>query len=186
MNKYIKFLTLGLAFSGLIGCSNVLEIEDLGNYGPDNVWNDEKLSSAYLANLYSLSFSGWPVNRGANADEVSGIMGKDAVMPNNNTFKYWPYSNIYKINTMLEGVEGGSLKEELKLQLRSEACFLRAYHYFKALIYHGGIPYIDYVQQQGGDDLYVKRNSSPERFDLIIKDLDESIAHFPEKNSGVY
>lgn len=184
MKKYIKFLTLGLAFSGLIGCSNVLEIEDLGNYGPDNVWNDEKLSTAYLANLYSQSFSGWPVNSGANSDESSGILGKDAVKSNNNSFKYWPYANIYKINTMLEGLEAGSLKDNLKQQLKSEAYFLRAYHYFKALIYHGGIPYIDYVQQQGVDDLYVKRNSSLECFDLIIKDLDEAINNLPEKSTG--
>lgn len=184
MKKQIKYITMALAFAGLTGCSDVLNIEDLGSYSPDNVWNDEKLSSAYLANLYSNTFSGWPMNSGSNADETSGIIGKEMVKPNNDSFKYWPYATIYKINTMLEGLDGGSLKEETKQTLRGEALFLRAYHYFKAVNHHGGIPYITKVQQQGVDDLYVTRNSTLECFDLIIKDLDDAIKYLPEHNTG--
>lgn len=174
-----------VAFMGLLGsCSDVLDIKDKSSYSPDNVWNDEKLSSAYLSNLYAITFSGWPVNDGANADEVSGILGKEAIQPNKDLFKYWPYDKIYKINTLLEGVESGTLKEEMKNRLKGEALFLRAYHYYKALIYHGGIPYIKNVQEQGVDDLYVTRNTSAECFDFVIQDLDDAIACLPEHNTG--
>lgn len=184
MKNYIKYISLSLVMFSMAACNDVLDIKDLDSYSPDNVWNDEKLSEAYLSNLYSVSFGGWPVNSGAYADETSGILGKDAIMPNNNSFKYWPYDKIYKINTLLEGLETSSLKDDVKLKLKGEALFLRAYHYFKALIYHGGIPYITKVQQQGIDDLYVTRNSSTECFDLIIKDLDESMSCLPEHNAG--
>lgn len=173
-----------LAFAGLAGCSDVLDIEDKRSYGPDNVWNDEKLSSAYLSNLYSTTFSGWPINSGNDADECSGILAKESVQPNKETFKYWPYDKVYKINTLLEGIESGSLKTETKERLKGEALFLRAYHYFKALTYHGGVPYIKNVQQQGVDDLYVKRNTSAECFDFIIQDLDEAMTYLPEHATG--
>ena len=182
--KYIYLLLVLTGMSGMTGCSDVLDINDYESYSPDNVWNDQKLSEAYLTNLYAVTFSGWPVNSGMYADETSGIMGVNYVMPNNDNFKYWPYDKIYKINLMLEGLEGGELKDDLKTKLKGEALFLRAYHYFKALIYHGGIPYITSVQEEGKDDLFVSRNSSAECFDLIIKDLDEAIRSLPEHNTG--
>ncbi|MCS2427128.1 RagB/SusD family nutrient uptake outer membrane protein [Parabacteroides goldsteinii] len=186
MKNYFKYICLSLVLTGMAGMTScdVLDINDYQSYSPDNVWNDQKLSEAYLSNLYSISFSGWPVNSGMYADETSGIMGVDYVMPNNNNFKYWPYDKIYKINLMLEGLDEGALKEDLKVKLRGEALFLRAYHYFKALIHHGGIPYITTVQEQGVDDLYVSRNSSAECFDLLVKDLDEAIKNLPERNTG--
>lgn len=184
MKNYFKYICLAIAFSGLTGCSDVLDIKDQGSYSPDNVWNDEKLSEAYLTNLYSVTFYGWPVNEGMLADETSGILGSGYLQPNNGIFKNWPYDKIYKINTLLEGIEGGSLKEEVKQKFRGEALFLRAYHYFQALIYHGGIPYITKVQELGKDDLYVSRNSSAECFDLLVKDLDEAMQYLPEHNEG--
>lgn len=184
MKNYFKYICLSLVLAGMTGCSDVLDINDYQSYSPDNVWNDSKLSEAYLTNLYSVTFSGWPVNSGMYADETSGIMGVNYVMPNNDNFKYWPYDKIYKINLMLEGLEEGTLKDEQKTKLRGEALFLRAYHYFKALIYHGGIPYITNVQEEGKDDLFVSRNSSAECFDLIIKDLEEAIRSLPERNTG--
>lgn len=184
MKNYLKYICLTFVFAGVTGCSDVLDINDLESYSPDNVWNDQKLSDAYLSNLYSVTFAGWPVNSGMYADETSGIMGKDAIMPNNDVFKSWPYDKIYKINTMLEGMEKGTLDEDVKIRLKGEALFLRAYHYFKALVHHGGIPYITKVQQQGEDDLYVTRNSSAECFDLLIQDLDDAIKCLPTRNEG--
>lgn len=185
MKKCLKYMCVLTAFSGLISCTGILDINDYKNYAPDNTWNDEKLSEAYLANLYSLTFTGWPVNSsGFYTDEVSGILPVDYVQPNNDNCKYWPYTSIYKINTMLEGLENGSLNEDVKKRLRGEALFMRAFHYFKALIYHGGIPYIIKVQNKGEDDLDVKRNSTAECFDLIVQDLDEAIGSLPEHNTG--
>lgn len=185
MKNYFKYIGAAVAVCSFMGCTDLLDINDYQNYSPDDVWNDEKLSEAYLANLYSATFSGWPNNCGGFfADEISGILPVDYVQPNNDNCKYWPYSQIYKINIMLEGLENGKLDPESKDKMRGEALFMRAFHYFKALIYHGGIPYITKVQQEGVDDLNVKRNTSAECFDLIIKDLDEAMSLLPEHNIG--
>lgn len=63
MKNYFKYICLSLALTGMTGCSDVLDINDYESYSPDNVWNDQKLSEAYLANLYSVTFTGWPVNQ---------------------------------------------------------------------------------------------------------------------------
>lgn len=185
MNAFFNYICGAALAFGLAGCAGVLDIDDKENYNPDNVWNDEKLSEAYLANLYAGTFGGWPVNSGGlYADETGGILGTGYVQPNNDRCKYWPYSHIYQINVMLEGMEAGQMGVSDKSRLRGEALFLRAYHYFKALVHHGGIPYITRVQVEGEDNLYVHRNSSAECFDLLVKDLDEAIGLLPEHNAG--
>ena len=52
------------------------------------------------------------------------------------------------------------------------------------VMYHGGVPYITIPQNKDKDDLYVKRNSTAECFDMMIADLDKAISMLPEKNEG--
>ncbi|WP_285826430.1 RagB/SusD family nutrient uptake outer membrane protein, partial [Parabacteroides goldsteinii] len=115
-----------LAFSGC----NVLDTKDLSNYGPD-VWNDSKLTSAFLTDIYGnvLNLT-WPRD-GGNSDECLGIMGKDAVQPNNSSFKFWPYTSIRNINTLLKNVDEGTLPESEKNLMKGQAYFMRAFQYFK-------------------------------------------------------
>ena len=167
-----------LAFSGC----NVLDTKDLSNYGPD-VWNDSKLTSAFLTDIYGnvLNLT-WPRD-GGNSDECLGIMGKDAVQPNNSSFKFWPYTSIRNINTLLKNVDEGTLPESEKNLMKGQAYFMRAFQYFKMVRLHGGVPIIKEPQLLE-DDLNVKRNSTAECFEFILSDLDEAAKLLPVKNSG--
>lgn len=167
-----------LAFSGC----NVLDTKDLSNYGPD-VWNDSKLTSAFLTDIYGnvLNLT-WPRD-GGNSDECLGIMGKDAVQPNNSSFKFWPYTSIRNINTLLKNVDEGTLPESEKNLMKGQAYFMRAFQYFKMVRLHGGVPIIKELQSLE-DDLNVKRNSTAECFEFILSDLDEAAKLLPVKNSG--
>lgn len=163
------------------GC-NVLDTKDLSNYGPD-VWNDSKLTSAYLTDIYAGVFStGWPMD-GGNGDECIGIMGKDAVQPNNGSFKFWPYGSIRNINSLLKYMEAGTLPETEKKRMRGQALFLRAYQYFKMVRLMGGVPIVKEPQSLE-DDLRVKRSSTADCFTFILEDLDEASKLLPIKNSG--
>lgn len=166
-----------LAFSGC----NVLDTDDLSNYGPD-VWNDQKLTSSYLTNLYAETFTGWPLD-GGNSDESIGIMGKDAVQPNNDSFKFWPYNNIRNINTFLQNITEGTLPEASKNSMKGQALFQRAYQYFKMVRLYGGVPIIK-IPQELSEDLSVKRNSTADCFDFILQDLDEAASLLPVKMNG--
>lgn len=177
-----KIVSITAAF--LLACSScdVLDTKDLGNYSSD-IWNDSKLTSAYLTNLYSGVFiGGWPLDGGIS-DECTGIMGKDAVQPNNNQFKFWPYASIRNINIMLQNLETSTLASNVKEPMRGEALFLRAFQYFKMVRLFGGVPIIK-EPQNIDDDLMVKRNSTAECFDFILTDLDEAAKLLPVKNEG--
>jgi hypothetical protein len=84
---------------------------------------------------------------------------------------------------LLEGIPEGTLIEKDKNLILGQAYFLRAWHYYKLLEMHGGMPIVDKVQQLE-DDLFVKRNSSLECFDFVIKDLDIAASLLPVKNTG--
>ncbi len=154
----------------------------MSNYGPD-VWNDSKLTSAFLTDIYGnvLNLT-WPRD-GGNSDECLGIMGKDAVQPNNSSFKFWPYTSIRNINTLLKNVDEGTLPESEKNLMKGQAYFMRAFQYFKMVRLHGGVPIIKEPQSLE-DDLNVKRNSTAECFEFILSDLDEAAKLLPVKNSG--
>lgn len=159
-----------------------LDLNNPGVYNPGEVWNDEKLANAYLADIYS-TLPGWPVNDGNNADEGVGILVPDAVNPNNTSFKYWPYTQIRKTNILLSEIDGGILPEDKKNLAKAQARFIRAFHYFKAVVYHGGVPIIKEPQLLS-EDLMVPRNSTAECFDFIIGELDAAIAGLPDKSRG--
>ena len=164
---------------------NTLDIEDIYDYNAELVWNDESLVNAYMANLYANVFDNWSPTLDQTTQQLSGIVFyPDRVNMTNGEFKQWDYTKIRLINESILNVTNGTLPQVVKSGVIAQAKFLRAYVYFKMVVYHGGVPYITVPQDKDKDDLYVKRNSTKECFDLIIKDLDESIALLPEKISS--
>lgn len=178
-----KIISIATAF--ILACTtscDVLDTKDLNNYNSD-IWNDSKLTSAYLTSLYASVFGGWPLD-GGTSDECNGIMGKDAVQPNNSSFKFWPYTSIRDINTMLTNLETSTISQSEKDPMRGEALFLRSFQYFKMVRLYGGVPIIKVPQNIVTDDLMVKRNSTAECFDFILSDLDEAAKLLPVKSEA--
>lgn len=165
-------------------CKKVLDqSENLSQYPPGNVFNDLSLSNAYLANLYGTALpGGWPVNDGNSADESGGITGLDAITPSGGR-SFWPYDTIRKLNIFISSIPTGTLPDATKSNLIAQAKFLRAFLYFKAVVFHGGVPIIKEAQGLS-DDLKVPRNSTAECFTFIEGDLNEAEAALPPKYSG--
>lgn len=179
-----KLLSIFIAAVLLFGCGDVIdEVEDLGRYPGEGTFDDIQTAQAYLANLYAVTLKGWPVNDGNKADESGGIVGPDAVTINNGTLKYWAYAEIRRINILLTELPEGNIPENNKPVMIAQAKFMRAYHYFKMVVHHGGVPIIT-TPQGLEDDLNVSRNSTAECFDFIIQDLDDAIAALPAKYEG--
>ncbi|MGV3558130.1 RagB/SusD family nutrient uptake outer membrane protein [Larkinella arboricola] len=175
-------LLTGTAF--IQSCKNdeLLNLQNPQAYNPSEVWRDQNLANAYLVDIYA-SLPGWPVNQGDYADESANVLGPDYVTTSNNNFKYWPYNTIRKINILLTEIDGGTLPEAFKNSLKGQAHFLRAFHYFKAVVYHGGVPILDKPQLLT-DSLSVARNSTAECFAFILQDLDNAIKMLPDKYTG--
>ena len=179
-----KVIYVFILFASIIisGCDNVLDVNNLSVFDSNDVWNDEALSDAYLTDLYA-TIDGWPVGNGFNADEYSGILSEGDVQTTGDDFKYWPYTEIRKINILLDEIDAGTLSEDIKDPIKGQAYFLRAYHYFKAVVYHGGVPIIKEPQLLT-DDLMVARNTTADCFDFIIEDLDNAIDALPDQYTG--
>ncbi|TKG96980.1 RagB/SusD family nutrient uptake outer membrane protein [Puteibacter caeruleilacunae] len=168
----------------LVGCDDALDnVKDLSSYPGEGTFDDLQTTQAYLSGLYGSTFGGWPLNSGNMADESGSIIISDWVTTNNGTMKYWPYSTIRNINILLKELPEGQVDVDEQALIIAQAKFLRAYHYFKMVMYHGGVPIIT-IPQEITDDLKVKRNSTAECFDFIIKDLDDAIAALPPKYEG--
>lgn len=165
----------------IVACEDVLDIEDINNYDPEQLWNDENLANAYMANLYPL-FGNWSVGQDSYSQQLTGIQFyPDMITVTNGNFKYWDYERIRLINQAIQDVQNGSLAQEFKDQILGQAYFMRAYIYFKMIKYHGGIPYIKVPQDRYNDDLFVSRNSTEECFKFLVEDLDSAISLLPEK-----
>ncbi len=184
--KYSTYKLLSIFFAFLIfsGCDHVLDdVRDLSNYPGVGTFDDLAASNAYLAALYNSTLPSWPVNQGNWADETGSIIGPDWINPNNNTFDYFPYALIRRINIMLTDMPEGNLTADQQEPLIAQAKFLRAYAYFRMVSYYGGVPIIE-TPQSLDDDLFVSRNSTAECFNFIIRDLDDAIANLPPKYTG--
>lgn len=169
----------------VLQCCNNKDLLDINNpraYSPDQVWRDDKLANAYVVDLYA-TLPGWPVNQGDYADESAGLLTQDYVSPANTNMKYWPYTEIRRTNILINEIDGGTLPKATRDNLKAQAHFIRAFHYFKAVVYHGGVPIIK-VPQALSDSLNVPRNSTKECFDFIIQELDSAIAILPTRYTG--
>jgi len=183
--KKLTYIIVSIIMLFSTNSCNTLDIEDIYDYNAELVWNDESLVNAYMANLYADVFSNWSPSLDQKTQQLSGIVFYvDRVNITNDEFKQWDYTKIRLINDAILNVTNGTLSDDVKNEIIGQAKFLRAYVYFNMVLYHGGVPYITVPQNKDKDDLYVKRNTTKECFDLIIKDIDESISLLPERISS--
>lgn len=181
--KSIFILFIVSAFLFLSACQDVLDVKDLNSLNSGYVWEDENLANHYLINLYS-SLPGWPKeNSKVYADEMLGVFTQGIITAENSDYFYWPYDQIRDINVLLNEIDKGSIEEDTRNIIKAQARFLRAWHYFKMVVYHGGVPILTKPQSLD-DDLYCPRNSTKETFDFIISDLDYAIENLPNKYRG--
>ncbi|MDN5202206.1 RagB/SusD family nutrient uptake outer membrane protein [Fulvivirgaceae bacterium BMA10] len=177
MKKIIKISIISLALLAGHGCDDVLDVENVSALDPVAVWSDETLTNAFLARLYQITMPGaWPLDAG-NSDEGYGLLAANAITANGHPFATFGgyYSDIRQLNTLFTEIDGGTLEEDFKNEIKGQAHFLRAWTYFNLVVRYGGVPIIKNVQNLE-DDLQVSRNSTGETFDFIIEDLDNAIS----------
>lgn len=177
-----KIIYILISIGGLFAsCKDVLDIDDLTSYDPEQVWNDPNLANAYMANVYEM-FGNWSTTAEQRSEQLIGIhFYPDRITISNDEYKSWDYNRIRLINQAIQDVNAGSLDQSVKDNITGQALFMRAYAYFQMVMYHGGVPYVTIPQDRYEDDLYVPRNSTAECFELILRDLDDAISKLPEQ-----
>lgn len=185
--KKIKYGIIGtvLVLGGMMTSCDTLDIDNLNSFDESMVWNDVNLATAYVNNLYTECFGNWNAGADNNSEQVTGIpwyLG--TITETGGAYKSWDYTAIRHINEAIKRLEEGQLDSETANSLLGQAYFMRAYMYYWMVLHHGGVPYIKVPQDKDTDDLYVKRNSTPECFQFMIEDLDHAITLLPEKIAG--
>lgn len=176
------FLICAVACGLLTSCTGVLDKNDLSSISDEKVWGDATLVTSFVNAIY-VSIPGWDTSVADASDEATGggNWTNGTVTPDAPIW-YWPYSDIRNANTFIQNVQNKDLctiDETLADRLCLEARFVRAYLYFEMVKRYGGVPLIT-VPQNMTDDLMVKRNSTKECFDFIIKELEDCAAGLPD------
>lgn len=187
LNKF-KYVVVGAFFAvgGMTTSCDTLDIDNLETYDESMVWHDANLASAYVNNLYAECFTNWSVSADGNSDILTGMpwyLG--TITETGSSYKKWTYTEIRHINEAIKRLEASTeLDKSLANNLLGQAYFMRAYMYYWMVLHHGGVPYIKVPQDKDKDDLFVKRNTTPECFQFIVEDLDKAISMLPAKIAG--
>lgn len=187
LNKF-KYVMVGAFFAvgGMTTSCDTLDIDNLETYDESMVWHDANLASAYVNNLYAECFTNWSVSADGNSDILTGMpwyLG--TITETGSSYKKWTYTEIRHINEAIKRLEASTeLDKSLANNLLGQAYFMRAYMYYWMVLHHGGVPYIKVPQDKDKDDLFVKRNTTPECFQFMVEDLDKAISMLPAKIAG--
>jgi hypothetical protein len=95
------------------------------------------------------------------------------------------YVAINYANTVLNRGEGINMDATKKAQMFAQARFLRAYCYYYLVRIFGGVPIVEHMTTSN-EGLEVARNTVPETWDFIHKDLEYAEANLPEKGTSGY
>ena len=187
LNKF-KYVVVGAFFAvgGMTTSCDTLDIDNLETYDESMVWHDANLASAYVNNLYAECFTNWSVSADGNSDILTGMPWYLGTITETGTsYKKWTYTEIRHINEAIKRLEASTeLDKSLANNLLGQAYFMRAYMYYWMVLHHGGVPYIKVPQDKDKDDLFVKRNTTPECFQFMVEDLDKAISMLPAKIAG--
>jgi len=84
------------------------------------------------------------------------------------------YVVISRANAILDQIDGADFSEESKKQIIGQSRFLRALAYFELVKYYGGVPLYTHLINNP-KEIYIKRSSVQEVYDVIIADAKDAI-----------
>lgn len=92
------------------------------------------------------------------------------------------YSGIVRSNSFLTNVDKATMSETVRIQMKAEARFIRAYMYFTLISYYGDVPLVPEVQSATNSQ--IARTPKAQVLDYIIADLTFAAANLPTTYSG--
>lgn len=94
------------------------------------------------------------------------------------------YTNIRKVNLLLDNLEGADISDEDKAHWRGVGLFFRAHEYFTLLSVFGGVPWIEHALTEQSEELYAPRDTRDLVADNILRDLQEAVKTIKEEGDG--
>ncbi|MFM6976288.1 MAG: RagB/SusD family nutrient uptake outer membrane protein [Sphingobacteriaceae bacterium] len=176
------FIALIVLFSA---CKkDIFDKKDLSGVDPA-IWNSESTTNLYINKTYDLVMPNWPVagamhntsdeTNSANTTLLYGTLTENSVLDiasNNTSTSNNQYFTIRRINLAIQGIEEGTLANDVKAKLKGQMYFFRAFVYFNLVKLYGGVPLVLKSQDINNDVLDVPRAKTSDCIKQIVADLD--------------
>ncbi len=207
IKKKFKLIAMSILILALnIGCNQFLEVDSLTRVNSEILLSSEKGLKTILANLYNrmpledfnyrpdvgFNLRGW--GGGAGEMVMTSMYTDESILSQGNGiglggYNYWTRGfetnrevNIF-LNSIKSAFDGGIISEAVYNRLWSEAHFIRAYVYFGLAKRFGGVPIIDWLQDDDytGDAevLKVPRSTELDTWKFILAECDKAIEYLP-------
>ncbi len=183
--KRINFIFVLLCLFTIVSCNDFLERDAEGIITYEDVFKDDKMTTAALANLYGR------VNWGPSVDDdMAFIYGDEACWSNGNPqewngfsdthYRVYDYGLVRNINQFLDGLRNDApdMDPVKKNNLEGEVRFLRVWTYFNMCRGLGGLPLIgdNVFAYESGMDVSVlqyPRATEAATYDYIISECED-------------
>ncbi|TRZ42446.1 RagB/SusD family nutrient uptake outer membrane protein [Robertkochia solimangrovi] len=198
LNTLLSFVT-GWIIMSLTACSNFTEVDiPVSEQDAALIFSgDESAKSAmtglyismmnnfgHFGNMYTTYYAGLSSDEfqyiGTNTERVA--MNENSLMANNSQVRnLWRdmFEVIYQANAVMEGLDNtDQVSDDLKLQLKGEALFMRAFTYFYLVNFFGDVPYVTTTDYDTNSTL--SRMPIDSIYEEIIDDLLQSMEQLPE------
>lgn len=191
--KNIFLLSVSIIFC-LTSCKKFLQVNPSSSLIETNdVFSNDQTALAAVSGVYvqirlsttALANSGTSLYTGLSSDEIYNTSSSSTADPfftnsllsNNSTINtsFWAssYSNIYKINAIIEGLEASSnITDSVKIQLVGEMKIVRALYYFYLVNLFGDVPLIVSTDYQVNSTM--PRIATAKIYEQIISDLKDA------------
>lgn len=191
-NKFI--LLYSLAMFLFCSCSkNYLNRKPLDQYSESSLWTSANDASAALNGCYSGWESGtWIFYMDCGSDNAFdpypwegysqyGNMG--LLSPTNTGVDKWNFKTIQKCNWFLASIDKTPMDDNLKLRMKAEAKFLRAYKYFVMSQLYGDVPLVtENISPAEANSL--RRTAKDTVVHFVLSQLDSAQADLPDSYTG--
>ncbi len=203
MNKRF-FIYIAFAILIILSCSKqgFLDQTKSSDLNEQVVFSDSAYTINFLSSIYNdIGFVTWPKRFGgggldASTDEAEGAglgsintfiqFATGTVNSNMITRDAWStsYTNIRRANIMLKNLPNAKFGDDIKVRVKAESRFLRAYYYFVLLEHYAGIPLLGDSVFNASSTIPSKRNTFPECVEYIVQECEAAAEDLPWIHSG--
>lgn len=203
MNKSY-FVYAVLAFVACAACSKqgFLDQTQSSDLNESVVFSDSTYTINFLSGIYAdIGFATAPRRFGGGGLDASTDEAEGAGLGSINTFiqfatgtvnsniitnDAWrtPYTNIRRANIMLKNLPHARFGNPIKVRVKAETRFLRAYYYFILLEHYGGVPLMGDSVYRASDVIPATRNTFAECVDYIVSECDAAAQDLPWEHAG--
>ena len=199
--KTLKHIVLIVSLFTSVSCSDFLDLDPISDETSGNGYDTASQIEAALVGSYesfqSAEYYVWDnilfsdvrsdnAYAGGDNPEIFAIDKLQIVPTNSRLFKNWSnlYNAIAKANLVIDRIElinDPVLTAERRQQIKGEATFLRAYHYFTLVKLWGGVPLVTaYSTSALPADVNIPRATEEQVYEQIIADLNTAVSLLPD------